>query len=109
MNFYLAIDPDLELAVAELAVAWNGSDYSGQAEASIEPATAASFPMGEVTVLLLSAAASIPATVIATFITDFLKRKFPAKKPPVVEVTTISTPDGEPLFIIRKSIEHPES
>lgn len=108
MNFYLAIDPDLELAVAELAVAWNGSDYSGQAEASVEPASAASFPMGEVTLLLLSAAAGIPAAVISTFISDYFKRKFPGKQPPVVEVTTITTPEGEPLFVIRKSIERQE-
>jgi hypothetical protein len=61
------------------------------------------------TVILLSAAASIQATVIATFISDYLKRKFPGKKPPAIEVTTVTTPDGEPLFVIRRSIEQSQS
>jgi hypothetical protein len=109
MDYRLAFDPALDLAAEELASAWNASEYAEQATASLQPVSAASFPMGEMTVLLLSAALSIPASVISTFISDYLKRKFPGKQPPVVEVTTITTPDGEPLFIIRKSIEWQES
>ena len=109
MRHHLAIDPALHLSAEELATAWNGGAQATEAEASVEAASAAGFPMGEVTVLMLSAALSIPATVIATFITDYLKQKFSGKQPPSVEVTTISTPDGEPLFVIRKSIEQQES
>ncbi|TNJ39417.1 hypothetical protein FGF66_04760 [Chlorobaculum thiosulfatiphilum] len=108
MDYRLAFDPSLDLAAAELASAWNDCDYAGQAVASLQPVSVSSFPMTEMTVILLSAAASIPATVIATFISDYLKQKFSGKQPPVVEVTTITTPDGEPLFIIRKSIEQQE-
>ena len=108
MRHHLAIDPGLHLSADELAAAWNGGVQAAEAEASVE-ASSASFPMGEMTVLLLSAAMSIPATVIATFISDYLKKKFSGKQPPPVEVTTISTPDGEPLFVIRKSIEQQES
>jgi hypothetical protein len=108
MRHHLAIDPALDLAADELALAWNNSDHADEAAARVESASAASFPMGEMTVILLSAAASIPAAVIATFISDYLKQKFPGSKPPAVEVTTVSTPDGEPLFVIRKSIEQQE-
>jgi len=109
MDYRLAFDLALDLAAEELASAWNASEYAEQATASPQPVSAASFPMGEMTVLLLSAALSIPASVISTFISDYLKRKFPGKQPPVVEVTTITTPDGEPLFVIRKSIEQNQS
>ncbi|AOS83874.1 hypothetical protein BIU88_06740 [Chlorobaculum limnaeum] len=109
MDYRLAFDPSLDLAADELAAAWNASEFAEEATASLQPAFAASFPIGEMTLLLLSAAASIPAAVIATFITDYLKRKFPDKKPPAIEVTTIYSLDGELLFIIRKSIERQES
>ena len=109
MRHHLAIDPKLQLSPEELAAAWNGGVQTAEAEASVEAASVAAFPMGEMTVLLLSAALSIPATVIATFISDYLKKKFSGKQPPPVEVTTISTPDGEPLFVIRKSIEQQDS
>jgi len=106
MNCYLDIDPELDLSAADLAVAWNGGEFAVEAQASVEPASATSLLSPDMTMLLLSAAASIPASVIATFITDYLKRKFPGKKPPAVEVTTVTTPDGEPLFVIRKTVEH---
>lgn len=108
MDYRLAFDPSLDLAAEELASAWNGGEFAEEAAARVESASAALFPMGEMTVLLLSAALSIPASVISTFITDYLKRKLPGKQPPVVEVTTITTPEGEPLFVIRKSIERQE-
>ena len=109
MRTCLALDPTLDLSAEALAAAWNGGEFAAEAEASVEPSTAATFLSPEMTMLLLSAAASIPASVISTFIGDYLKRKFLDKKPPAVEVTTISTPDGEPLFVIRKSIEQQES
>jgi len=84
MDYRLAFDPSLDLVAEELASAWNTSEFAEQATASLQPASAASFPIGEMTVLLLSAAASIPASVIATFISDYLKRKFLDKKPPAV-------------------------
>jgi hypothetical protein len=108
MDYRLAFDPSLDLAADDLAAAWNASEFAEEATASLQPAFAASFPIGEMTLLLLSAAASIPAAVISTFISDYFKRKFPGKQPPVVEVTTITTPEGEPLFVIRKSIERQE-
>lgn len=109
MNCYLDIDSEFHLSAEELASAWNASDYPAKAEVIAQLDSSRSFSIGEVTMLLLSAAASIPAAVIATFISDYFKRKFPGKQPPVVEVTTVTTPDGEPLFIIRKSIERQES
>jgi len=108
MRLHLALDPRLDLSASDLATAWNGGEFAAEAQASVEPSTAATFLSSEMTILLLSAAVSIPASVISTFISDYLKRKFPGKKPPAVEVTTITTPDGEPLFIIRKEIEQPE-
>ncbi len=108
MHTHLALDPQLDLSAADLAAAWNGGEFAVEAKASVEPASATSFLSPDMTMLLLSAALSIPASVIATFISDYLKRKFPGKKPLAVEVTTVTTPDGELLFIIRKEIEHPE-
>lgn len=108
MNCYLDIDSEFHLSAEELASAWNASDYPAKAEVIAQLDSSRSFSIGEVTMLLLSAAASIPAAVIATFITDYLKRKFPGKKPPAIEVTTIYSLDGEPIFFIRKEIEHPE-
>jgi len=106
MNCYLDIDPELDLSAADLAAAWNGGEFAVEAKASVEAASATTFLSPDTAMLLLSAAASIPASVISTFISDYLKRKFLDKKPPAVEVTTVTTPDGEPLFVIRKTVEH---
>ncbi|NTW54991.1 MAG: hypothetical protein HGB15_09615 [Chlorobaculum sp.] len=95
MRHHLAIDPVLDLAAEKLVAAWSVGEYATQTEASVEPTTASAFPIGEITVL-------------ATIISNCRKQKFSGSKPPVVEVTTITTPDVEPLFIIRKSIERQE-
>ncbi len=105
MLYHLAFDPNLNLSAAEFTAAWNSSIHSEEAEASVLSSPATTFLSPEMTGALLSAAASIPAIVIATFVTDYLKKKFPGKTQPVVTVTTICTPDGKPIWIIKKTEE----
>lgn len=57
----------------------------------------------EITIALITAAVSIPTTVIATFVSDYLKKKFIEKDTPKVTMTTINTPDGRPIWIIQRT------
>lgn len=105
MPTYLALDPKLGLSAADFVAAWNRSEHKASyGSAQVEEAQAKSFLSPEVTVALIAAAATIPATIIATFVADFLRQEFlEPDKPPKVTVTTIETPDGEPLLVIRST------
>ncbi|MEI6848359.1 MAG: hypothetical protein WCK32_10160, partial [Chlorobiaceae bacterium] len=70
MQYNLAIDPLLNISASEFVAAWNSSGYAEQAEASVQSSPASLFLTPNMTEILLTAALSIPATVIATFITD---------------------------------------
>jgi hypothetical protein len=103
MQYRVALDPQLELSAAEFAAAWNESQYAQDAPAKVDDAAGQTFMSPEITVALISAAASIPATIIAGFVTEYLKKKFINKDVPKVTVTAISTPDGEPVWIIKQT------
>lgn len=105
MQYHLALDPNLNLTCTEFKAAWNSSIYAKQAEASVLSLPSTIFLSPEMTGILLSAVLTIPATVIATFVTDYLKKQFPGKSLPIVTVTTICTPDGKPIWIIKKTKE----
>jgi len=102
MQYLIALDPQLNLTAAEFADAWNASDYTAQGAAAAGEAPGQIFLPLEVSVALISAAASIPATIIATFVSDYLKHKFIEGDKPEVTVTTISTPDGRPVWIVKQ-------
>jgi hypothetical protein len=102
MQYLVALDPQLELSAAEFVAAWNASDHAAAGTAAVDESGKKSFLPLEVTVALITTAASIPATVIATFVADYLKHKFIDKDEPKVTVTTISTPEGQPVWIIKQ-------
>lgn len=105
MQYRVALDPQLELSAAEFVDVWNATPPVEEASASLAKSSAESFLSPGVTVALISAAASIPTTIIAGFVTEALKQKFLNKAAPKVTVTTISTPDGEPVWIIKQTQE----
>jgi hypothetical protein len=105
MQYRIALDPQLGLSPAEFAEAWNASPHAQEAPASVEPAAKGTFISPEMTIALISAAASIPTAVVAGFVTEVLKKKFLGKDAPSVTVTVISTPDGGPIWVIRQTQE----
>jgi hypothetical protein len=105
MQYRIALDPQLGLSAAEFADAWNASQYAEDAPAVVDEVSRESFLSPEITVALITAAISIPTTVIANFVSEYLKKKFIEKNAPKVTVTTISTPDRQPVWIIRQTEE----
>ena len=101
----IALDPQLDVSATEFVSAWNATPPVEDAPASLADSTAESFLSPELTVALISTAASVPASIIAAFVTEYLKKKFIEKDTPKVTVTTISTPDGEPVLIIKQTEE----
>ena len=103
MQYRVALDPHLEVSAAEFAAAWNASQYAAKAPATVSDVSGETFLSPEITVALITAAVSIPATVMATFVSEYLKKKFIDKDTPKVTVTTIETPEGEPVWIIKQT------
>lgn len=103
MIHQIALDPRLNLSADEFVAAWNASEYAEQATATLKPATRGDvfLPM-EVAVALIGAGAAIPATIVATFVSDWLRERF-IDGPPKVTVTTIETPDGQPILVIKQT------
>ena len=105
MIHQIALDPRLDLSAAEFVQAWNASEYADQATATRKEATRGeAFMLMEVAVALISAGMAIPTTIIATFVSDYLRHKLIDSQPKVT-VTTIEAPDGQPILVIRQSEE----
>jgi hypothetical protein len=102
MQHLVALDPQLGISAAEFVAAWNESEHAAANPATVDEAPRPAFLPLEVTVALISAAATIPATVIATFVSEYLKQKYLKEDKPKVAVTTITTPDGQPVLIIKR-------
>lgn len=102
MQHLVALDPKLGLSAAEFVEAWNTSDHAPESTASVDEAPRESFLTPELTVALITVAVSIPATVVVNFVSEYLKKKFIDKDEPKVTVTTIQTPDGQPVWIIKQ-------
>ena len=101
MQYRVAIDPQLGLSAAEFVQAWNAAERKPESSAVVEPSQSASYLPLEVTVALITAAVAIPATIVADFISECLKKKFLDKNAPKVAVTTIITPDGHSVIIVK--------
>ena len=102
MPYLVALDPHLDLPADEFVAAWNSSDQAAHGPASLAEEARHTFLTPEVTMVLIAAAVSIPTTVIASFISEYLKKKFIDKAAPKVTVTTVSTPEGQPVWIIKQ-------
>jgi hypothetical protein len=102
MQYLVALDTQLGLSAAEFVEAWNVSEHAAEGAAAVSEAPRQSFLPLEVTVVLLTAAVSIPTTILATFVSEYLKQKFLEDHGPKLTVTTITTPDGQPVYIINK-------
>jgi hypothetical protein len=103
IQYQVALDPQLGLSAAEFVEAWNASPHAENAPAAVAPATRGAFLSPDMTLVLIGAAASIPAAVVAGFVTEYLKKKFLDKDAPAVTVTVGSTGDGQPIWIIRQT------
>jgi|SRR3990172_2628259 len=101
MQYRVAIDAQLGLSADEFVEAWNAGDNTPESSASVDTSPLESFLPMEVTVALITAAVSIPATIVADFITEYLKKKFIEKDAPKVTVTTIVTPEGQQVIIVK--------
>jgi hypothetical protein len=101
MQYQVALDPQLGLSAAEFVEAWNASPHAENAPAAVAPATRGAFLSPDMTLVLIGAAASIPAAVVADVVSEVLKKKLLKKDAPQVTVTTISSPDGGPILIIQ--------
>ncbi|MBP8001119.1 MAG: hypothetical protein KA338_17840 [Chloroflexi bacterium] len=109
MNTQIALDPELDLSAEQFAAAWNHSPYSAQyGPAHTQPPTAEIFSP-EIAVALITIAVSVPATILTSFITEYLKAKYiPKDKPtpppplpaPTIIINQIILPNDQPLFII---------
>lgn len=102
MKYLVALDPQLGLSSDEFADAWNASEHAAEVTASVDKSAPAAFLAMEITVALITAAVSIPTTIITDFVVEVLKKKYVDKDKPKVSVTTISTPDGQPLLVVKK-------
>ena len=105
MQYRIAFDPKLGLSAPEFVEAWNTSSSNEDASAEVNENSIESFLSPEISIALITVAVSIPATVIANFVSELLKKKFIEKDSPKVLTTSINTPDGEPLLIIKRSEE----
>ena len=102
MQQRIAFDPQIGISVDEFVKNWNNSAKGAEAPATASKDTKETFLPPEVTTVLIAAAVGIPAAVIANFISECLKKKFIEKDPPRLTTTTIQTPDGEPIIIIKR-------
>lgn len=105
MDHRIAIDPQIGLSADEFVENWNKSQHSLDAPATVDDKKGATFLSPETALALITAAISVPATVIATFVSDYLKKKFLDQGAPKVSATSTLTPDGEPLLNIKRSEE----
>jgi hypothetical protein len=102
MQYRVALDPELELSVSEFTGAWNEGPFTEDAPATLSTSPAETFLSPEMTAVLITAAVSIPTTVIANFVSELLKKKFIDKPEPQISVTVINLPDGQPLWVIKR-------
>ncbi|MCB0078089.1 MAG: hypothetical protein KDD73_11805 [Anaerolineales bacterium] len=105
MAIRLALDPALQISAPDFVDAWNRSDYAAQATATPVAASRDSFADPALTVALISAAVSIPASIVATFISDYLKKRFleeDKQPPPKIEVIVIQLPDGQDPYVAKR-------
>ena len=100
MNQLLAFDPTLELTPEQFAAAWNHSPYAATyGPAHPQPQPPATYGSPELTLVLIGAAAVIPANIFINLCTELLKEHLMLKKKKIT-VTTIANADGQTLYTI---------
>ena len=105
MQQRIAFDPKFGLSATEFVEAWNAHPPGKDGRAVVNEDFGKTFLSPEISMALITAAVSIPATVIASFVSEYLKSKFIENEAPRVSTTRITTPEGESLLIIRRSEE----
>ncbi|PID56579.1 hypothetical protein CSB45_11185 [candidate division KSB3 bacterium] len=111
MDYYLAIDPQLEIYAHEFARAWNADTEHGKlARAGVMRAGLQGFPLDPALIrdglLVLGAfAGGITADVLKDLLKDWLKKmlaeKFPDRPAPGVDVTILDH-HGHALLVVKK-------
>jgi hypothetical protein len=84
MQYHIIFDPQIELSPEEFVSDWNKSEYSNDTQSvawiCTDETSVIKFLSPEaLNTILISAAVSIPASVIANLLTEFLKKKFSKK------------------------------
>ena len=90
MQYRIVCDPQIELSLEEFVSNWNKSQYSRDTQSiarlNSDGASDIKFLSPEMSTILISAAVSIPAAVIANLVSEYLKEKFLKKESPGISV-----------------------
>jgi len=105
MQCHIAFDPELCVSADEFVTAWNRSEHSENAKAIIYEDSRGTFLSPEITIALITAAVSIPATIIASVVSEFFKKKYIETDSPKISTVQINAPDGTPILIVKRSEE----
>ena len=103
MQYRIIFDPQIELSPEEFVENWNTSKYSDDTQSvariSSDETSVVQFLSPEaLNTILISAAVSIPAAVIANLATEILKQKFFGKSSP--QITIIKNQEEEKVLIV---------
>ena len=107
MQYRIIFDPQIELSPEEFVENWNTSQYSDDTQSvalmsqriSSDETSVVQFLSPEaLNTILISAAVSIPAAVIANLATEILKQKFFGKSSP--QITIIKNQEEEKVLIV---------
>jgi hypothetical protein len=103
VQYRIIFDPQIELSPEEFVENWNTSKYSDDTQSvariSSDETSVVQFLSPEaLNTILISAAVSIPAAVIANLATEILKQKFFGKSSP--QITIIKNQEEEKVLIV---------
>lgn len=98
----IALDPSLGISMEEFVTAWNQSEHAeeGKLISQNEPTRSLS-PDPTTMMAIFNGVIAISTGVLTAFVSELLKKKFIDKDKPKITTTTIETPDGTPLLIIK--------
>ena len=108
MQYRIIFDPQIELSPEEFVENWNTSKYSDDTQSvariSSDETSVVQFLSPEtLNTILISAAISIPAAVIANLATEILKKNLFGKSTPKITITSTKNQKGEDVLIVSQS------
>ena len=112
MQYRIICDPQIELSPEEFVENWNTSQYSDDTQSvalmsqriSSDETSGIQFLSPEtLNTILISAAISIPAAVIANLATEILKKNLFGKSTPKITITSTKNQKGEDVLIVGQS------
>jgi hypothetical protein len=105
MEYTIALDPKLGMSAADFIEAWQASEHSGQGQARLDQSSGGThFPLAY-TAAILTVGGTLAVELITAVDVDWLTYHREREAKPTVTTTTISTPDGTPVLIIKQETE----